>query len=78
MVKLKELLKIVYDDKKKKFQDKKYELTHRSLTMPTEQKRKELKKVNEELQHYEDAIVRRKPGPKVKELVQKYDTPKKK
>jgi hypothetical protein len=46
--------------------------------MPTEQKRKELKKVNEELQHYEDAIVRRKPGPKVKELVQKYDTPKKK
>ncbi len=46
--------------------------------MSTEQKRIELKNVSQELQHYEDAFVRRNPGPKVKALVQQYDTPKKK
>ena len=35
-------------------------------------------KVNEEIKHYEDAIVKKKPGRKVQDLVQKFDTPKKK
>ena len=46
--------------------------------MPRDQKLKELEKVNEEIKHYEDVIVKKKPGPKIQELVQKFDTPKKK
>ena len=39
---------------------------------------KELRRVNEEIKHYEDVIVKKKPGRKVQDLVQKFDTPKKK
>ena len=63
---------------KKKYQDKKAELMTRSYTMPTDEKILKLRKVNEEIKHYEDAIVKKKPGRKVQDLVQKFDTPKKK
>jgi len=51
----------------KQLQDKKSDLITRQQGLTRDTKKEELKKVNQELQHYENIIMKRKPGPKVKQ-----------
>ena len=57
----------------KQLQDKKSDLITRQQGLTRDTKKEELKKVNQELQHYENIIMKRKPGPKVKEKVEQYE-----
>ena len=57
----------------KQLQDKKSDLITRQQGLTRDVKKQELKKVNQELQHYENIIMKRKPGPKVKEKVEQYE-----
>ena len=57
----------------KQLQDKKSDLITRQQGLTRDTKKEELKKVNQELQHYENIIMKRKPGPKVRETVEQYE-----
>ena len=67
---------------KKTLQDRKSDITTRGKTdMNREQKKEETKRLNTLIEQYENVITKRKPGPKVREIVEQIEgaafTPKK-
>ena len=65
----------------KKIQDRKSDLVNRNKKMDREQKKEELRLIDEKEQHYQNVIKQHKRGPKVKDLANQYTaalTPKKK
>ena len=67
---------------KKALQDRRSELVTRSKNMNREQKKAEFKELNTAEQHYNNVILKQKPGPKVRERIEQFEgaafTPKKK
>ena len=68
---------------KKTLQDRKAELTTRGpVNMGRDQKKEEIRRLNTEIEHYENVLTKRKTGPKVKGIIEQFggaaNTPKKK
>jgi len=58
----------------KKLQDRKSELnTEGRVNMPRDQKKEATKDLNKQIEHYESVIIKRKPGPKVKDKIDLYE-----
>jgi len=68
---------------KKTLQDRKAELTTRGpVNMGRDKKKEEIRRLNTEIEHYENVITKGKTGPKVRGIIEKFggaaNTPKKK
>ena len=58
---------------KKALQDRRSELVTRSKNMNREQKKAEFKELNTAEQHYNNVILKQKPGPKVRERIEQFE-----